>query len=368
MSRAHMTYKQVVEELVNSGVNAKEGAYFEYEFSPIADIFENFWNAGQYFLESDDLKEFFDYPRLYYCSNTSFNAGAYSEGKYSLVEIFAGAIVHLHQLYYGIKDAFKNEAIEDYNNVSSPFLITPHQYLFQIATSFLLYHEAGHLIQQNNVSRAFFEFQEDKCIGRIEERHVKEFDADWFASNRLVMQILALAEDVNGKPDTETKIEFLHKMAELALAAIYISFVDLAEGQPDIYYAKYCHPHPAVRLTYLVLHFVDTVHSFTKITIDRGRIIRNTVVISTELTQATRPHLIEYWSKSIFQESKRIDIYIKKLILDCDKYPECCRNKLPTNKSKASRDLSILWRLFLKFPTINHLKEKLLKILKNHGN
>ena len=327
-----MTYTEVIEELKNAGIAAKEGAYFDYELSPNVQLYRAFREACQNFLESDDLKEFFEFPRMYFCTNTTFNAGAYIEGKYSLVEIFAGAIQYLYTLYREKRDVFDNEKITHYTSIAAAFQITADEYLFQITTSFLMYHETGHLIQRNNQSASLFEYNENGCNDKVEERHVKEFDADWFASNRLVMQILGLVTELHGKLDTVDKVEFLHKMAELALAALYISFVDLAEGEPKIYYDRHCHPHPAVRLTYIVIHFVDTVQFQVGVKIDQPRIIRNTLMISTDFMKEKNPNPVEAWSKEIYEKSGDIQVYINKLVEDCNKYPECCRNKLRTNK------------------------------------
>ena len=325
-----MPYKETVNELINNGIGAKEGRFFAYDLEPLAHLYNSFWEAGQDFLGSDDLKTFFEFPILYYCDNPTVNAGAYLEGKYALIVVFAGLIERANSLYEGEKSAFNDDQFKDYIDVSQRFRIAQDRFLFEIIASFIIYHETGHLIQRSGNDVSYFEFMVDNCKQRVEERHVKEFDADWFASNRLAMQIMGLVTSFYGEYNSGEKVEFLHKMAELALSAVYVFIVDLAEGEPKLYFEENCHPHPAVRLTYIVFYVVDTIRFLAPIQLDQERIIRNAIMISMELTKASDPSPVEVWSKTIFEQSKEIDDYIKKIIEDCKRYPECCRNKLNT--------------------------------------
>lgn len=324
-----MTYKELVEELKDNNIVSQGGAYYDYEFAPFADLFKFFWQSGQQFLESDEMQLYFDFPRLYFSTNTSENAAAYLEGKYSLIVVFMGAIQPLYSYYEGKKGGFAAKEVAPYNEVAEKFAITPDYYLFQIVALFFLYHETGHLIQRNANARHYMEFTESDCRDNVEERHVKEFDADWFASNKLAFHITKLNEELFGKPDTDEKVEFLHKSAELALAAIYIFLIRHSEYEPEIYYQEKCHPHSSVRLTYIIFYFVDTVRFSIAINLDQPRIIRNAIMISMEIMKEKEPNPVEEYSKKIYDNSERISIYINKVIEDCKRYPECCRNVLP---------------------------------------
>ena len=230
-----MNYTDLLNDLKINNISPKMGDYYEYDDFPNANLFHLFWNFGQKFLESDEMRTYFSYPRLYFNTNTSINALAYIEGKYSNIEIYKGLIVALFSFFDGKRQAFGSKFLSHYKAVAFKWGITPDFYLFQVLTQFVCYHEIGHLIQRNPGANNYTEYLIGECNQNVEERHVKEFDADWFAANRLAFQIVDLNKELSGALDSEEKIELLHKSAELALAALYIFLIRTSESIPDIY-------------------------------------------------------------------------------------------------------------------------------------
>lgn len=328
-----MTYKQTIDELrVNNiqpqDIPPNEGAFFDYEETPNEQLYDLFWTNAQKFLNDERFEQYFSNPRLYYNTNQTENAGAYVDGKYSLIVVFMGAIVPIYSYYHLRKNGFETEGLRGYNEVAEPFDITPDIYLFQVVTLFFLYHETGHLIQLNNQPRQYTEFVPN-CKGSEEERHAKEFDADWFASNELAFHIVDLWASLQMQPEKEA-IEFLHKMVELALAGIYVYLIKMSLDHPKLYFQEHCHPHPSVRLSYVIHYLVTTVKLYSGITINENKVLHNAMAISDELMADYDPNPVEYFSLDvIYQNLDEIKKYVDKIINDVKtKYPECCYNRL----------------------------------------
>jgi hypothetical protein len=207
------------------------------------------------------------------------------------------------------------------------FDISADIYLFQVVTLFFLYHETGHLIQLNNQPRQYTEFLNRD--GEEEERHAKEFDADWFASNELAFHIVDLWRELNIEQELEA-IEVLHKMAELALAGVYVYLIKASKNYPQLYYQDLCHPHPSIRLAYIIHYYADTIRLHSGIGVDQGSILRNAMAISSELMSNEEPNPVEYFSLDIiFQNLDGIEKYIHKMTNNCKtKFPECCINRV----------------------------------------
>jgi hypothetical protein len=323
-----MTYKGLLNDLISKNIIPKEGEFYDYYDFPLEEVFDFFWNYGQAFLERKDLGFDLQNPKLYFNTNTLTNGLAYVDNNISGIEIFKGTIFSLHGFFESKAKHFESEIMLPYVKVAKRLKISPSFFMFQFVGLLFLYHETGHLIQRNGTTDASLEFMIEKCVGTEEESHVKEFDADWFAANQLAMQITDLTRNIFGKIEEEEEINFLHSSAELALASVYVFMIITSKEIPELYYQKRCHPHPSVRLIYLIFYFIDTIKLQINLTLDQDRILKNAIIISLELMHDQDPNPVQIYSNNIYMNLDEIDKYVNKLQRDCNNYPRASRNNL----------------------------------------
>jgi len=321
-------YKASIKELKENGITPLYGDYYEFEDFPLEKEFSEFYNYCQEYLDRDDLGFNIAPARLYYNTHTGENAVAYLKNKYSLVEIFKGTIFELNTFYMGKKALFENEPLLKYERVIQRGGIEGVYFLFQYANLFFHYHEVGHLIQRSIGSTDHTEFAGEKCIGdEVVEKHIREHDADWFAANQLSFHIKDFAERCHPKDENDFK-ELLSDIAAVALAAVYTHFIKWAKGYSKIYYQETCHPHPSVRLSYVIIYLLDALTANVSFKLDHNAILRQAIKISEVLMMEPENNIIEKYSLELFVEIKKVEDYINKIRNDAEFYPYLSKNAL----------------------------------------
>ncbi len=321
-------YKDTIRELKENGITPLFGDFYEYEDFPLEKEFSEFYKYCQEYLDRDDLGFKIAPARLFYNTNTGENAAAYLKNKYSLVEIFKGTIFELNTFYMGKKVLFQNEPLLKYEKVIQRGGIEAAYFLFQYASLFFHYHEVGHLIQRSIGSTDHTEFADEKCIGdKVVEKHIREHDADWFASNQLAFHIKDFAERCH--PKNEKDFEgLLSDTTAMALAAVYTHFIKWAKGYSKIYYQETCHPHPSVRLSYIIIYLLEALTANIPFKLDQSSILKQAIKISEVLMMEPENNIIEKSSLELFEELKAVEDYINKIRIDAEPYPYLSRKVL----------------------------------------
>ncbi|MEP7374640.1 MAG: hypothetical protein ABI675_14695 [Chitinophagaceae bacterium] len=321
-------YTETIKELKGKGINPLFGDFYEFDDFPLAKEFKEFYNYCQEYLDRDDLGFKIAPARFYYNTNTGENAVAYIKNGFSLVEIFKGTIFELHTFYTGKKPVFNTEPLSGYEKVTQRGGVDSSYFLFQYATLFFLYHEVGHLIQRSLGSTDLTEFAAEKCTGdEIVIKHIREHDADWFAAGQLAFHITDFAKRCEPKDEKEFE-SILSDITAMALAAIYTHFIRWAKGYSKIYYQEYCHPHPSVRLSYIIIYLLDTVAANISVKLDQNSVLKQAIKISEVLMMEPDNNIIEKYSIELFEEIKKVEDYINKIRNDAESYPYLSRKVL----------------------------------------
>jgi len=321
-------YKDTIKELKENGITPLYGDFYEYEDFPLEKEFGEFYKYCQEYLDRDDLGFKIAPARLYYNTNTGENAVAYLKNKYSLVEIFKGTIFELNTFYMGKKTLFENEPLLKYEKAIQQGGIEGAYFLFQYASLFFHYHEVGHLIQRTIGSTDHTEFADEKCKGhKVVEKHVREHDADWFASNQLGFHIKDFAERCHPKNERDFA-ELLSEITAMALAAVYTHFIKWAKGYSKIYYQETCHPHPSVRLSYIIVYLLEALTDNIPFKLDQSSILKQAIKISEVLMMEPENNIIEKSSLELLGEIKKVEDYINKIRNDAEPYPYLSRKVL----------------------------------------
>lgn len=319
-------YKASIQELKENGITPLYGDYYEFEDFPLEKEFNEFYKYCQEYLERNDLGFRIAPARLYYNTHTGENGVAYRKGKYSLIEIFKGTVFELNAFYISKKALFESEPFLKYEKVIHLGGIDAAYFLFQYASLFFHYHEVGHLIQRSLGSTDHEEYAGEKCLGdKVVEKHIREHDADWFASNQLAFHIKDFAGRCHPVDEKDFK-EVLSGIAAMALAAIYTHFIKWAKGYSKIYYQETCHPHPSVRLSYIIIYLLEALTANTPFKLDQNTILRQAIKISEALMMEPENNIIEKYSLELFREIKMVEAYINKIRNNAQSYPYLSKN------------------------------------------
>ena len=323
-----ISYPEVLEELRLLGIKPRGGDYYDFRDFPLEQEFSRFFDFCQEYLDRSDLGYDVRPSRLFYNTMTTANGCAYHVGKTGLVEIWKGSVFWLYDYFLPRDDRFEDAQFQQYRTVVDRLQINPAYYLLQMSTLFFLYHETGHLIQQGGDIQEITEYMAKQCLGdAIRIRHSRELDADWFACHCLAMHVVMFAEKQAGQ-NKVVDPQLLEDAAALALAAVYVFFVRLSDGQPTIYFREKCHPHPLVRLSYSMVFLLDNLAGNTTILLDQRRVLTQAIRISEHIMKDPASNIVEEYTKVLHTHLDSIQAYIQEIIGDTKHYPQLCINRL----------------------------------------
>lgn len=327
------TIKEVIDELSDKhikpyGVDSHFYDYTENEESSLKSLFDEFFHFGQEYLDRDDLEFNIKPARLYYSTNIGLNALARKANDYYLVEIHMGTIAWMENFYLSMEDKFNQDGLQHYQNISQLRGVTPAKFLLQLATIYYFYHEVGHLIQRSGQDADYVEFLQNECEGdEIPVRHMRELDADWNSAYCMALHLKQFAEvESNGNYLVDPAI--LLEIAALGLAAMYMYFINRTDKNPVIYYQEKCHPHPSVRLSYMLVFVLDNLQANVPHPIDKNEILIKAIMISEILMKEGETNIIADYSKALLKELRKMEDYIKKIMGDTENYAYLCKHIL----------------------------------------
>ncbi len=327
-------YPEVIEELRLAGISPFRGNFYDFVDFPLETEFSLFFDYCQEYLDRDDLGVDISPARFYYNDEYSTNGCARRVNGFYLVEIWRGSIVRLHDFYVSKDARFNDQAISSYRALTQHAQINPGYFLFQMSTLFFLYHETGHLIQRAGEAANHLEFMAQECIGnQVRIQHMREMDADWFACHRLSLHVKKFAEFET--PDGKTMdANALAGGAALALAALYMFFIDRSDHQPAIYYEEKCHPHPLVRLSYCVIYLLQNLQGNVDAPLNQEAILSNAIRISDNIMKEPPANMVEQYSLVLASNLAPIEAYIQQIITNIHSYPHLCVHVLSETAKK----------------------------------
>jgi len=328
MKRKMRNYLDLLEELKQHGIEAQDGEFYDYRDFPLETDFNTFYEFCQTYLDRDDLGFDIKPARFYYNSNINVNGLAYVKNDFKLVEIYKGTIFGLKDFFDSKKELFSGESLLKYNQLTLKNASEPEYFLFQYVTLYFLYHEVGHLIQRSMGSTNHKEFVDTKCEGDdIITQHIREHDADWFAANQVAFHIISFANQIS-EPSLESKKTTTEDIASLSLAGIYMYFIRRTKAYPQIYYQEHCHPHPSVRLSYMIYYLMDALSENLPFVLNKGSVLTNAIAISESLMMEPERNIIKEYSLQLYAEIKKVEDYIKQIRKNSEGYPYLSRKLL----------------------------------------
>lgn len=176
-----------------------------------------------------------------------YNAFVLNKSNCSLIGINAGLFYHLFSKIVKDADNFINE---DYST-------------FQLVILFLFYHEKAHIIQE--CSKRFDSLNESNQTEFNIRNYSREFDADMYACMMIIAHIKQFSAQIG-----ITEI----KLVSLLLSGLFLLF-NLFLGISGIYFNERSHPHPLIRVLYIIDQFNRTI--------EKNKIENNTTCSLQEL-------------------------------------------------------------------------------------
>lgn len=256
------TYTDVINELKANGINSGlRGEFYEYEDFPMDAFFEMFFLFCQELLDRNDLNVPIKPARIYYNTNVDPNAVAYKDKGFYLIEFYKGLILQLAIDIKKAKESIKNSHLNYFDDFLGKMNGDFESVFVSFLTSFICYHEIGHLAQ-NALGDANFaeEFSSNCPPESVKVQHAREQDADWYAANNMVFHIVSLAEQKIGVTHNKY-FKFVGDATSMFFATI-IWFFLYRKDCGALYYHENSHPHPVIRLTYTIENFIHTIKQY----------------------------------------------------------------------------------------------------------
>lgn len=310
-------YTDIIDDLKD---NAKVpiGDIFEYEFSEIKDIYQRYFQFCQENL-TEECDEFDIQPaKFYYRTVYEINARAGLQNGYFIIGVNMQTIHSLYDLFYEKNNIFESDLflLENYKELTDKFDVPAGHLMFQLATLFTFYHERAHLIQKSDLLAASL-FEQPMPTNQNEfsiERHIIELDADLDAAHKICFHLIEYLKKLNANDRTP---ENLQKILSLGVASIFSYFLLYYKEKVKMYYKEFSHPHPLVRITYIVDCFVRVaeINLPGDFKIDLGKTIREGFIITdTFYKSVLNIELVEGFAEQFMSESKNVEVYVNELL------------------------------------------------------
>ena len=314
-------YYEEIGKLLKVVTFVKKDDVYDFMLSPNNEIYEQYFqfcqeNLRNYCKEYDIQPSFF-----YFREDLTVNAHAIvSESNY-VIGVNKGTIHQLYELFSNT-NIFKQK-LKEYQ-VFETFLDVPLNHLmFQLSTQFTYYHELGHLIQN---SPSLVQGLDENYNQELKSKnHKLEFDADLHGANSIAFHVLQYWDKIQAEFKTQENME---KLLATCLASVfcYLSLL-FRSFKKDIYYAENTHPHPLIRITYILPTFIDVITKHHSI--EQVKIIKESIRISNELfLENKREDLVGTYLDKLFTERDNIQEYVKYLVNEAEKYPNLAVNKV----------------------------------------
>jgi hypothetical protein len=324
-------YKDVFNELKEGNITGVGGDMYDFSTHALRNDYQSFFEFCQKYLDRKDQGFDFKKARIFYSDNSDENAAAYLEQDYYIVEIFKGTIEELDDFFRGKNELFGKASIRGYRDLIKNTGQEPGDFLFQYASLFFIYHETGHLLQRTLGGSNNIEFATDNCIGaEVKEQHIREFDADWFASQQMAFHIVDFAKLHSNNP--AGLFAMVSDVAAISIAGIFCHFIKWARDFEKIYYEENCHPHPLVRVLYIVRFLLDAINNNVNRRPDEGQVLHNALILCEVLMMEPGNNVVEKLIAPMHDQMDKIETYIKKIMEDAESYPFLSRKVMAPNQ------------------------------------
>lgn len=311
-----MVNYQEISKIIIENTFIKEDEIFDFELSPYK---EEFNSSFKFYYEALKVHSYYGIEPnlLFYKNEYSVNAAACKQNGFYIVYINMGTLVYLITRFKEntnlIDRSIDIELLEFEKKLDVPINIL----MYQVAKHFTFYHEMAHLVQQSDLlENGLFENRIDNDKYSF-INHLLELDADKFSALCVGEHILQYSRNLFGKNINNDQIE---KLLVITCSSALFYILSFNTNKEEIYYEKYSHPHPIIRITCIVSHIVNytlQVLNLEKydITVTITDILKKTIRLSNKLAlNKFKENIIDDYQTILNLEQINILNYIGKFI------------------------------------------------------
>lgn len=312
-------YEKIIEELIMENILSPNDI-FDYQFAPLKDIYENYYQYCQEYLTKYCQEYEIQPARFYFRNGNSVNALADRKNGFFLIGVNTGTIRETYNLFYNQNKIFEEDELlaKEFTELSNIINIPFGFLMFQLSTLFTFHHEVAHLVQKSPLLNLGIKEKYNNLVSKnsIIKRHILEFDSDLHAADAVSSQILLNFKQL---PIKYRDSKNLVKLLAIGIATIYIYFIlCFHDNLQKIYYMEFSHPHPLIRISYVLDRFIRTANENLPIrgTLDPeiltqlGFIISNIFLNSQKYTE----ELIAEFPNKFAEKFDSIENYVNDLL------------------------------------------------------
>lgn len=305
--------------------------FFDYTDSRIKLLYEKYFQFCQENLSEKCVEYAIQPAKFYYRSEFGVNARAGLLNGYFVIGVNMQTIHELYQCFYERNNIFEDDErlIKNYGHLSSKFDVPPGHLMFQLAILFTFYHERAHLIQKSPILSLGLSETLGQSIPKDQVilRHILEMDADIDAAQQIYFHLFEYWKKL--KPEDRTQ-DNLQKIISLGVASVFSYFLLYFDRKIKVYYDQYSHPHPLVRITYIVDCFirVTEMHVPKGFNLDLRATLREGLVVSDIFSgNVFQANIVQDYANEFKTEGKSIENYVNELLHIADGIPNLVKNR-----------------------------------------
>jgi hypothetical protein len=291
---------------------------YDYTDNDPYGVIESYFQFCQTNLSEECGKYHIQPARIYIRRMMTVNGRAGKAGKYYIIAINLGTIIELFRLFTDNWNIFEEESLAEFRPLSEKIDSNLDYLLFQLCMQFTFYHESAHLIQKSPIQQNWMQEKYMEQIsegdGYLPNQHIYEFDADIHGSAKAALHIIEYWE--RQEKDLQTA-ETLELLIALGAAAVFSYFIYLMRNYSNLYYRAESHPHPLVRISYMVDNFIKVSEAklYNQIKVDPSKVLRLALTISEELFRHVGRDDVQDFAKVFLQESEEIAKFINGTLI-----------------------------------------------------
>ncbi|MEK6485742.1 hypothetical protein [Myroides odoratimimus] len=250
-----MQYKNDITNVDSLGIISK-AEIFDFEGTPLEKILVLFYSFCRENLNINTDKKNIPNAYLLFTNSYEINAMASVKDDNGII------LFNIGLLQYCINNFKNNEHLNDLFSsllpeINSKLDIPINELAFQVITQFTYYHELAHLLQfSNKVNEIELQERASEQDDFNMSRHKLEINADTYSIVCISTHLIQYMNKRNIK-DSKEIVELFSFLGTCLLCYI-LSF----SNNKELYFNKYSHPHPLLRLFNVILNMSFHAHKF----------------------------------------------------------------------------------------------------------
>lgn len=304
---------------------------FDYTDSRIKLLYEKYFQFCQENLSEKCVEYAIQPAKFYYRSEFGVNARAGLLNGYFVIGVNMQTIHELYRCFYEQNNIFEDDErlIKNYSHLSSKFDVPPGHLMFQLAILFTFYHERAHLIQKSPILALGLSETLGQSIPKDQVilRHILEMDADIDAAQQICFHLFEYWKKLKSEDRTQDNLQ---KIISLGVASVFSYFLLYFDRSIKVYYDQYSHPHPLVRITYIVDCFIRVaeMHVPKGFNLDLRTTLREGLVVSDIFSgNVFQANIVQDYANEFMTEGKSIENYVNELLRIADGIPNLVKNR-----------------------------------------